>query len=109
MRRDDCRCIHDLKNLELVDHYAEDLAEEIAESFGGTCSQMMDFFVERLIARVVHMQALSHDETLGGDPSTKLLDAVQQHIHRLSGVVPAALKVILDEARMKEGATNARH
>lgn len=109
MPHDECKCSRDLEKLELADQFAEYIAAEIGDTFGGICAPMMDFFVERLIARVAHMQALSHDETLGSEPNLKLLNAVEKNIFRLSGTAPAALKVILDEARVREGDSNARH
>jgi hypothetical protein len=108
MSRDECRCSSDIEKLEMIDQYAETIAEDIAETVGGLCTPMFDFFAERLIARVAHMVVLGGDPSLGPE-NPKLLDAVEQRLSKFSGTAPAALRIILDEARAKEGATNARH
>jgi hypothetical protein len=108
MQHDECKCSGNLEKLEIVDQYAENIAAEIADTVGGVCTPMFNFFVERLVARVAHMAVLSGDETLGPD-NPKLFDAVERRLFQLSGTAPAALKIILDEARAKEGDTNARH
>jgi hypothetical protein len=109
MQRGECTCVGNLEKMELVDQYAEHIAEEIGDTMGGTCGPMMNFFVERLVARIMHMQAMSNDETISYEITDKLLTAVRDGLFRLSGTAPAALKVIIDEARAREGDANARH
>ena len=108
MQHDECKCTRDMEKLGIVDDYAEQIAEDIADTVGALCPPMFDFFVERLVARVVHMAVLSGDDTLTPD-NPKLFDAVGQRLFKLSGTAPAALKVVLDEARAREGESNARH
>lgn len=104
----DCPCISDLAQLEYCDQFAEHLACHFVDTMGNKCPPMMDYLVERIIARLVHMAVWNRDENLEHS-ERKTLDAVADYLFRLSKTTPAALKVIMDEAAKKGEPANARH
>jgi hypothetical protein len=109
MQRDGtCSCIEELDQRELANDFAEQLTCELIENMGGVCPAMMDFVVEQVIARFVHVAVFCHDENLEHS-ERKTLDAVEKYLFKLSRTTPAALKLIMDEQRIKEGPANARN
>ena len=61
---DECSCIGELEQLHLADQYAEQVACEFVETFGGVCPSMLDYVTERIIARLVHVAVMNRDENL---------------------------------------------
>lgn len=108
MQPHDCTCIKDLSQLELADRYGEAMACEFVETFGGLCPVMMDYAVERVVARLIHIAVWKHDENLEHS-ERKTLDAVAEYLFKLSKTTPAALKIIMDEAAKRGEPANARN
>lgn len=106
MQPHDCTCINELDKLQLADDYAEAIACQLVDDFGSTCVPMLNYVTERLIARIVHVAVLNADQNLSVS-ERKTLDAVADHLLRLSKTAPAALKIIMDEAARKENPVNA--
>jgi hypothetical protein len=103
-----CSCINDLGQLQIADTFAEEVACHFVDTMGGTCPEMMDYVVERVIARLVHVAVWNHDETLEHS-ERKTLDATAEYLFRLSKTTPAALKIIMDESARSKEPSNARN
>ena len=104
---DQCTCVHELDKLHIVNEYADNVACDFVDVFGGICPEMMDYVVQNIVVRFVHMAVWSHDHNLEHN-ERKTLDAVAAYLTKLSATGPAALKIIMDEAKMK-GEPNAHH
>lgn len=103
-----CTCVGDIEQQHLVDTYAEHVVCEFVDSFGAVCPAMMDFIIERILARLVHVAVWNYDNNLEHS-ERKTLDATADYIFRLSKTAPAALKIIMDDAARKKEPANARN
>lgn len=98
---DVCTCISELDKVQLAAEYAEKIACDFVDDFGGSCTPMFQHVVAGIMVRFAHLAILSKDERLVHS-ERKTLDAVAEYLIQLSKTAPAALKVIMDDAERRE-------
>jgi hypothetical protein len=96
-----CTCVTDLDKMEIVTQYAEKVACDFVDDFGGSCRPMFQHVVAGIMVRFAHLAVLSNDENVSAS-ERKTLDAVEAYLIQLSKTAPAALKVIMDDAERRE-------
>ena len=101
-----CKCAGTLEIIHAANDYAETVAAQLVEDWTGGCPELVDLAVDHIVARLIHVQVIAHDDGLG--EGQRLLTAVEKTLRRASTRLPALLSTIIEEAN-KKGVKNASH
>jgi hypothetical protein len=97
--RDRCTCCKKLEVIEMVSNYATIIATHFLDNWVVDCPELTDLAIDQLMARLVHIQILTHDENI---EDRELMVAVEKVMLRASKRLPAILASIIEEARQRE-------
>lgn len=102
-----CRCIEDLSKRQIIIDYADLIVNDVFNTLGGNCPEVLEFAVEQVVIRLVHVIAsIRHNEREIDD--TKVFDEVGKVLHKIERTSPGVLNLIIQEYRAREN-ENARH
>lgn len=103
----DCECIHDIEKRQGVINLADLVIAEVVEQLGSHCEAIVEFGVEQVVLRLVHLLAsMRHLEREYDDP--KVYEEVRKILTKFDRQSPALLGTIIQEYRAKEN-VNACH
>lgn len=103
----ECTCVHTLEQQEHVKEYANDLVTEAVEALGVHCTEILEFGVEQIVIRLVHVLAsMRHLEREPHDP--RVYEEVRTILTRYDRMSPGLLNIIIQEYKAKEQ-PHARH
>lgn len=104
----DCACVRDLETRETMAGFANEVACEVVDMVGGTCPPMVDYTLDELIARLVHVAVMAHDEALDDEDVKRTVEAVEKYALKLAKRLPSVVARIMEEKKQMES-PNARH
>jgi hypothetical protein len=99
--------MENIEKREIAISYSDMLVNDVFNTFGGCCEEVLEYVVEQTVVRLVHVMAsIRHHEREIDD--VKVYDEVAKMLHTIEKNSPGTLNLILQEYRAKES-TNARH
>jgi len=98
-----CSCIEDMTKRQIVTDYADLIVNDIFSTLGGNCPEVLDFVVEQVAVRMVHVLAsIRHFERETDDP--RVFDEVGKILHGIERRSPGVLNLVIQEYRARENA-----
>jgi hypothetical protein len=102
-----CRCLESLEKRQLVTDFADLVVNDVCITLGGHCPEMMEFGVEQVVIRLIHVLAsIRHYEREVDD--IVVFDEVGKILHSIEKKSPGLLNLVIQEYRAKEN-VDARH
>jgi pheromone shutdown protein TraB len=102
-----CSCMEKIEKRQIVSDYADLLVNDLYNTLGGSCEEVLEFAVEQVIVRMSHVLAsIRHHEREIDD--RRIYDEVSSMLVEIESRSPAVLNLIIEEYRAKEN-PDARH
>ena len=102
-----CDCMEQIEKRQIIADYANVLVNDLYRTFGGSCEEVLEFSVEQVVVRLVHvLAAIRHHEREIDD--RVVYDEVSKMLTKIESKSPGMLSLILQEYRAVEN-SDARH